>query len=209
MHSEKDVIGKSMFRNRRLFYGITSVLLLMAFYETAAFLARHIQETYLFHPMTFRQDHITNKKWSAYKQPVRVEYGVVRGRLWKIRFVIGEAEARTIIKELKRGTWTPNERLPVNGNGEQMGWVRIVTYVPGKELEWKVRKVLLEFHGDVAEGVYAVNGGVVRVPEELKELLRERFKQTEIQPTVVLPFETSGEPALPLRSLPTTKQTGV
>ncbi|WP_157057667.1 hypothetical protein [Calditerricola satsumensis] len=74
---------------------------------------------------------------------------VVRDHSWKIRYTIGEGEARTIFKELKRGEWMQNDRIPVNDNAEQMGWVRITTYVPGKELALKFRDVLLAIRGDV------------------------------------------------------------
>jgi hypothetical protein len=131
----------------------------------------YLSGTFVFNPLTFRQDDVVHLPWSWYRTPLQVEYGVLEEEGWRFIRLSDVGEIRSVYAQLQKAAIarTKPDNPADNDQGKEV-WFGIRRLSDGA--------VLLDAKGREGSKNYMLRGGVVAVnlTSELEHLLRERLR---------------------------------
>ena len=136
----------------------------------------YIQRSFVFNPLTFKQDSVTHAQWRDYRYPMQVEY-LVDDDGWKMRKVTEKSEVKYVLSQLKKAKPLTDEEIA--GAGER-----------GKRVVIVVRRILSSEKGEVLLLLDSSEGSRVAtlrttayhrvlLTEDLAGLIAERLDEAE------------------------------
>ncbi|OIJ20119.1 hypothetical protein BKP45_10040 [Anaerobacillus alkalidiazotrophicus] len=129
----------------------------------------YITTTYYFNPITFKKDDVTYLEWSWYKKPLTLEYLVLEGDDWKVKYIDDENEIKFVFDELKKSPIIYNFEIEYKSEIREV----IVRSGDGGIL----LRVRQEWAGD--KFILKHNMTYLELTDDLIELFDNRFLQAE------------------------------
>ena len=157
---------------QKIIIGSAGVLLLVVIIAVSLY----IQRSFVFNPLTFRQDEVTHAEWRAYRYPMQVEY-LVDDDGWMMRKTMDKSEVKYVLSQLKKAKPLADEEL----NGTRERGKRVVIVVR-RILSPERREVLLLLDSSEGSRVATLRTTAyhrVLLTEDLAELIAERLDEAE------------------------------